>query len=428
MTISFYLTRPKALIYTSIFARISYHGYRIKFYIPEQISPEFWNPKTHRAKQTAKFRQYPEFNARLDDIRDDIKNAFRRWVNDNDGNIPDPETLKQLLHRVVRKLKPKNEAIHSFLAYFDDFNTRSKNGTRINPKTKKGIVNNTTKGFISTLSHIKAFQKAYKRKIDFNTIDLEFYNDYINYLTNKLTLSSNTIGDHIKRIKTVLNEATEKGINKNFAFRSKYFAKPSEEAESIYLTETEIVELEELDLSRDPKLEKVRDLFLIACYTGLRYSDYSILKPEHIKGGFIEISQIKTGGKIVIPIHDKVRMIIEKYDGKLPSLISNQKTNDYLKELGKRLPSLNAKISKTSTKGGLKVTKNFKKWELLSSHTGRRSFATNEYLAGTPSITIKAITGHKTEEAFLRYIKLTPNEHAILLKQHWDKRNKLKAV
>ena len=74
------------------------------------------------------------------------------------------------------------------------------------------------------------------------------------------------------------------------------------------------------------------------------------------------------------------------------------------------------------------MTKDYQKWELLSSHTGRRSFATNEYLAGTPSITIKAITGHKTEEAFLRYIKLTPNEHAILLKQHWDKRNKLKAV
>src|ERR1019366_6327808 len=127
-----------------------------------------------------------------------------------------------------------------------------------------------------------------------------------NYLTNRPTLSSNTIGDHIKRIKTVLNEATEKGINKNLAFRSRYFAKPSEAAESIYLTETEIVELEELDLTRDPKLERVRDLFLIGCYTGLRYSDCSILEPEHIKGGFIEISQIKTGGKIVIPIHDKV--------------------------------------------------------------------------------------------------------------------------
>src|ERR1035441_9863796 len=168
MTISFYLTRPKALTYTSIFARISYHGYRIKFYIPEQINPKFWNPKTQRAKQTAKFRQYPEFNARLDDIRDDIKNLFRRWVNDNDGNIPDPETLKQLLNKEVRKLKPKMEVIHSFLAYFEDFNNRSKNGNRINPKTKKSIVNNTSKGFISTLNHLKEFQKTYKRKIDFS--------------------------------------------------------------------------------------------------------------------------------------------------------------------------------------------------------------------------------------------------------------------
>lgn len=92
------------------------------------------------------------------------------------------------------------------------------------------------------------------------------------------------------------------------------------------------------------------------------------------------------------------------------------------------LPSLNITTSKTFTKGGLKVVENYAKWEVLCSHTARRSFATNEYLAGTPSITIMAITGHKTEKAFLRYIKLTPNEHAKLLKLHWQKRNALQVV
>jgi len=84
--------------------------------------------------------------------------------------------------------------------------------------------------------------------------------------------------------------------------------------------------------------------------------------------------------------------------------------------------------SKTITKGGVKVTNNHQKWERLTTHTARRSFATNEYLAGTPTITIMAITGHKTEKAFLKYIKLTSSEHAIMLKEQWIKRNNLKAV
>ena len=112
----------------------------------------------------------------------------------------------------------------------------------------------------------------------------------------------------------------------------------------------------------------------------------------------------------------------------LPESISNQKTNQYLKELGKRVKCLQTPFAKTITKGGLSVTHNLAKWELLSTHTGRRSFSTNEYLAGTPTVTIMAITGHKTEKAFLRYIKLSKNEHAKLLKLHWEKRNELKAV
>ena len=227
-----------------------------------------------------------------------------------------------------------------------------------------------------------------------------------------------------------MNEATERGINTNLAFRSRYFAKPSEESENIYLTESEIKEIGAIDLSSNRKLESVRDLFLIGCHTGLRYSDYSILKPENIKEGFIETTQQKTGAKIVVPIHTVVERIIKKYKGQLPKSISNQKTNDYLKELGKLedkkgkklLPCLNEIVSKTFTKGGVKLIESYQKWELLSSHTARRSFATNEYLAGTPTITIMAITGHKTEKAFLKYIKLTPNEHAKLLKIHWQKR------
>jgi integrase len=437
MTISFYLKRPKSDVDTSIYAILFYEGYRLKYYTPERIHPKNWNSEAQKARQTDKFKEYPEFNRRLTNWRTDVANIYRTWVNDHGGTIPAPDTLKEVLNEQLDKKAPKKETVPTFFDYYEQFLAKSKQGSRINVKSKKSVTNSTTKGYKSTLNHLKNFQKVYNRPIDFPTIDLDFHGDYLAYLNNTAKLGTNTIGDHIKRIKTVMNEATERGINKNLTFRSKYFVKPSEETKSIYLTETELQELEALDLSGNKRLDNVRDLFLVGCYTGLRYSDYSILKPEQIQDGFIETTQKKTGDPVVIPVHPTVERILAKYGGRLPRSISNQKTNDYLKELGATVPEgreepvLNETISKTVTKGGKEVTHTYKKWELLTTHTARRSFATNEYKAGTPAITIMAITGHKTEKAFMRYIKLTPKEHAKILQLQWQERRKsheLKAV
>jgi integrase len=122
-----------------------------------------------------------------------------------------------------------------------------------------------------------------------------------------------------------------------------------------------------------------------------------------------------------------VREILSKSNGDLPPSISNQKTNDYLKELGQKVPSLCDEVQKAITKGGKRITTKYKKWELLSSHTARRTFATNEYLAGTPSLTIMAITGHKTESSFLKYIRASADDHAQKMMELWELR-KLREV
>ena len=428
MEVSFYPKRPKGATETTLFARISYEGYKIKYYIPEKINPKFWSKETNRAKQTEKFKEYPEFNTRLNDIVTECKNVYRKFINDNGGIIPNPDTLKVLLDKVIKKKEPEKEKLKTFFGFFEEIITQSNKGVRLHPKTGKPISKNTIKTYVTTFKHLSQFQSIYKKKIEFNSIDLNFYHDYIEYLINQLNLSTNTVGKHIQIIKLLMNEATERGLNVNLSFKGKRFVTIREKSDSIYLPEKEIKELESLDVSKNPRLEKVRDLFLIGCKTGLRYSDYSILKPEQIKDGYIETTQIKTGEPVVIPIHTTVKRIIEKYKGELPRSISNQKTNEYLKELGEMLPSLNVTTSKTFTKGGTKIIKNYKKWELLSSHTARRSFCTNEFLAGTPSLTIMAISGHKTEKAFLKYVKITPTGHAKLLKQHWEKRNVLQAV
>jgi integrase len=225
-----------------------------------------------------------------------------------------------------------------------------------------------------------------------------------------------------------LNEAAEANIQTNPQYKSRKFSVTSEQTAAIYLNEAELKELEQIDLSADPRLERVRDLFLIGCYTGLRFGDWYKVTPAQIQGGNIVIAQAKTGATIAIPVHKTVEKILARYGGQLPRAITNQKANEYLKEVGKKMDSLKINTSKTITKGGAKITTITEKWEVLSTHTARRSFSSNEFLAGTPAITIMAITGHKTESSFLRYIKLTPTEHAKLMKLQWEKRALLRAV
>lgn len=421
MEVSYYLKRPAAKSETAIFARISYDGCQLKYYIPEKIDPKHWNKETHRARESRKFIEFPEFNNRLNIIESTIKTTYRKFINDN-GEPPSPTTYKTLLDAALKKKAAKGAGLTSFFPYFEDFIKRSKDGSRVGAKTKTNIAKGTSRGFAYTLDHIKAFQEKYSRKIDFDTIDLEFHNDFTAHLTRNVKLSNNTIGDHFKRLRTVLNEATEKGINKNMAFRSRYFSIINEPADTIYLTTDELQELASLNLADIGRLDRLRDLFLVGCYTGLRFGDYSKLRPEHINDGFIEITQTKTGAPVVIPLHPVVESILQKYGGALPKALGLSKTNEYLKEIGQKVTLLQKKVTRTRTTGGMKVTRSFQRWELLSSHTARRTFCTLEYLAGTPALTIQAISGHKSSAAFLKYIKVTPDQHAKLLKLEWDKR------
>lgn len=222
----------------------------------------------------------------------------------------------------------------------------------------------------------------------------------------------------------MLNDATERGLNENLYFKRKSFKKPTELTTSIYLNDAELKVLQQTNLSHHPRLDRVRDLFLIGCHTGLRHSDWSKVTPEQIEDGFITITPNKTKDAVVIPVHDTVLQIIEKYNGKLPKVPSNQKTNEYLKDIGKMLENLKKTETKRITKGGLLQSSNMEKWELLTTHVARRSFATNQYLAGIPTITIMAITGHKTEREFLRYIRATSKEHAQVMKLQWENNRK----
>jgi integrase len=297
--------------------------------------------------------------------------------------------------------------------------------TRPNLKTGRPVCYKMRREYEVSFGYLKKYAIKTGKPIDFKDIDLKFYEGFIQYLQGK-KLAVNTIGKKIQTLKIFLNAARDEGLNSYDTYKSSKFKTLTEEAETIALNEDELNKLYEKDFSDQPALDKVRDLFLVGCWTGCRFSDISQITAENISEGFIHIRQKKTGTKVVIPLHPVVTAILNKYEGKLPEAISNQKFNLALKSIAE-LAGINEPTHKAITKGGVKISTAYKKWELVTTHTARRSFATNLYKSDFPTLSIMAITGHKTEEAFLKYIKVAPDEHAKKLQAHWEGRH-LKVV
>jgi integrase len=401
---NFFLKEPNSQNETLVYLFFSFSNTRLKYSTGEKIKPQFWNAELQRARETKKFPEYPEFNTRLNKISSKVMDVYRKLKN-NDLEIT-LDTLKTELNKELRKQEnnPNKEFVAFVSAYIEE---------------SKGLKSEMTlKTYSNTLRHIKNFGQLKKHSLKFEDFDLDFYNAFVSYLTNELGFAQNTIGSHIKVLKTFLNEATERGINKNVEFRKRKFRKVYEDSDTVYLNTNELEKLYNLDLSKNQKLERVRDLFLVACYTGLRFSDFIQIKQENIiDSNKIKIRTQKTGETVVIPMHHFVRGIMNKYGGNIPEPNSNQKMNNYLKELG-RIGQINELVEISITKGGKLTKSSTEKYNLIMTHTARRSFASNLYLADVPSITIMKITGHKTEKNFLRYIRISQEENANKLLNH----------
>ncbi len=403
--VRFKLKEPNSKNDTLVYLMCYYQYNEFKYSTGERINSKFWNPKTQRAKETKQFNEYPEFNTRLDKFENAINNVFRRLL--NDGIQPNNTILKTELENELSDniLKPRKQ---TFFYFIENYITESLTIKR----------EGTIKVYNTTFKYLKEYSSKYK-PIDFETITLEFYNNYTSFLSQEHSLSANTVGKHIKTIKSFMNEATERGINQNLEFRKKKFKTIREEADTVYLSIKELEYFEKLKLSSSPRLERVRDLFLIGCYTGLRFSDFTQIKSENInlEKSMLLIRTQKTSERVAIPLHKTVKAIMLKYNYKLPTPYTNQVMNGYIKEVSS-LAGLKELTETTITRGGIVEKNVLPKFKLISTHTARRSFATNIYLAGVPTISIMKITGHKTERSFMSYIRISQEENADKLLTH----------
>lgn len=431
MKMTFLLARKNEVKTSVVVAAIRYKNYRVNYCTEVSIPPKFWDENNMRVRETKQIPEHKTLNEKLISFKARVSECFLRFKHENNEMIPEPRALKEMIDNIYQKKEVQVVKKFTFLGYMREMIEQSKKGIRIHPKSGKPISKDTIKTYTTTLTHLEAFEKYRRKQLQFNDINLDFYEDYKSYLMKKKQLSNNTVGKHFQIIKLVMNEATERGVTHNQAYKSRRFFVIRENTDNVFLTEQEIEAMAKKDFSKQRNLDITRDLFVIGCMTGLRYSDFYNLKPEQIENDFINVTQDKTGGKIVIPVHPLVKKILEKYNHQLPRGYSNQKMNSYLKDVAGAIECLQENVSKEFTKGGQTVIKNAQKSDLITTHTARRSFATNEIKKGTPVSVVMAITGHRTEKSFWKYIKLSKSDYAVMLKDIWEKRDKqvqLKAV
>lgn len=295
---------------------------------------------------------------------------------------------------------------------------------------KRSMVKQCTINVISAMKgHLKCFEVYSKQFITFDSFDFQFYEDFVKFLTYEIQhsrkkdvvrgLKTNSVGKTIKHLKSFLKDRMRKKIIPFIDLSS--FKVIEEEVDAVYLTWNELSLLYHLDLSDNSNLEKYRDLFVLGCLTGFRFSDYSDIKPEEVRGGMLYVNQTKTLSTVVVPLRkDAKKILIEKYNMQMPQ-VSNPNFNYYIKEVVK-LAGIDELIKITHKRGNKIVEEIRPKYAWIMSHTCRRSFCTNEFLDGTPSNLIMAISGHKTEKAFRRYIKADQVQKAHMIKKLWDNR------
>ena len=419
MTTSYYIREHSNSKSASIYIRVSegrLKQYRFATdYDLNQAS--YWNENTQSVR-TNSIEPYDLINLQLKRLRAFLESEYvlaksmgisrsKRFYR----STIDKFQLSEMIVTSDKKLLTLGDA---FEIYIEDAKA-NRNGIKIASSTVKVIAN--------SYSHLKYLRM---HTILISELDVDWYYEFVERSEqsgrNGEPLSMNYISTHIKKIKRVMRYAEDKGHVVNISYKSTSFKAPQETASEIYLNEEELRQIRALELSSEQySLALTRDLFMIGAYSGLRVSDYNRLTNDnlhsHNGSEMLEVRCQKTKSIVVIPLHQVTKSILKKYDGSLPPPQNEQVMNRNLKALG-RLCGIDGEIVVETTKGGRMRAYKRLKYEMIKTHTARRSFCTNAYLLGMDSLDIMALSGHKTEANFLKYIKVTGKERAKRIAEH----------
>jgi integrase len=297
----------------------------------------------------------------------------------------------------------KKEEMIYMLDYFKSF---------IDERIKVGEVSDRSViKYKTVLKKLVLFQIHKKTKYKLSDLKEDFFTSLIIYFRNNHNLYDNTVARYISVIKTFLRWCLKKGYSPPMYFQDVKVKK--HETDDIALTMAEVELFTKADLT--PAQDRCRDLFLIGVYSGQRWSDYSVFDKTDVRDNVIVKRAKKTSTNSYIPLHKKLKAILDKYDWELPN-ISQAKFNKHLKAIGKKL-EINDKIKFTHSKGNLKEVEIKEKWELITSHTARRTYITLAAENNIPDHTIMDITGIRDSGTLKKYKKSNKESNVELTKK-----------
>lgn len=420
MAVSFRLRTQKTVGKAPLYVRVQDVNLKVNLMLSTHLDVdiETWN-KPHRGRAFKAYINSSE-GRRVYESSEEIKHTIESLLSQGISitSAMTEKLIDDIVYREERIIAAQKQHYVTLNQYVDRFITGISSGAR---QTEKGTnyAASTVKSVRAAMTQFGNFQIEKGRKIDFLDVDMNFYHEYTAYLKER-NYSINSIGKCIKELKTILRAAESEGYEVNPKYKDKKFKGTRIEVDSIYLNRGDLEKIMNLDISKCSQgYELARDIFMVGVWTAQRVSDYNNLSRENIKQHRIpkvidnkltykefqtvEIRQKKTGAKVSIPVSTELKSILERYDYQLPHL-EDQVLNRYMKDICK-LAGLDELIQIQTTKGGKAVKELKHKWELVHSHTARRTGATLMYLAGMDYYDIMRITGHTSPTMLKKYIK-----------------------
>lgn len=439
MKVHFNLRKKKGSAKSQIWLTTTIDGERAQVYTGQRIEEKYWI-KTSRTEVGERVRESEDFghiqnltNIKVnDELRKILGYCHEYGLAVSQKNLlvnPLPHNKASFEDFIGHKIRGEEVKIRKEPKSFilDYIERKSK---QVNKNTGRTIDKGTIYNHKNALGRLEEFCKSKHCHLVWDLFNSRFEENFTAWM-NEEDFSVNTIASQYSIIKVWLTEAEKEGLITDKSFHS--YPTATHEVDNIYLTEDEILRIYKIDFNSeeiknqiDPqsKIEESRDLFVVACWTGLRYGDWKDLSKASLSDNSLTITTHKTNKTVKIPFHPLVKAILEKYDRKLPKAVDKTHTLAHIRLCGKFAgidqPTLISKV-----RGGKEVTRKEPKYKFIMNHTARRSFATNMYLRKVPIISIMAITGHTTEANFMKYIKLTADEHAEVIAESFKNDEKL---
>jgi integrase len=378
------------------------------------VTKEYWTKQHNnkRIKETETLVTRNKVNDELGKIQEFVLNTF----NTTDANMVDKKWLENQIYLYYNPPAAPQQLPTDLINYLDKYLEFKKNDITYNTKKKINVIKQLLMRYVDYS----------KKPLNLTDVDGNFKMSFEAYCLENL-YAPNTIATAFKFIKTICNHAKSNGLNISSQLGN--IKVKQTKVDNIYLTFEELEKIEKTEKEKfTDSLLNARDWLIISCYTGQRISDFMRFTDNQIRvengKSLLEFTQVKTGKNMTVPLHQKVLEILKKRDGKFPYAISDQKYNAYIKKVCE-IAEINevvkgSKKSETAEDSGIyrKESNDFKKYELVTSHIGRRSFATNFY-GKIPTTYLIYVTGHSTEQMFLTYIGKSNKDLAMELTNYF---------